>query len=96
MSGVTTVEPVFSIRPVSDLDVMRTIRSPKPSRAKDKYGMDVICSESSLTLIKPITGIINLSLNMFQYLKMENPFLLTSIGQSVILPTVSEVEKQSS
>ncbi len=50
---VTTVEPVFRIRPVSDSDVMRTIRSLKSSRAKDKYGMDVVMlKESSLTLIK--------------------------------------------
>lgn len=31
-------EPDFSIRPVSDSDVMRTNKSLTPSRAKDKYG----------------------------------------------------------
>ncbi len=56
------MEPVFSIRPDSDLGVMRTIKSLKRSRAKDKYGIDVIMLKESIsTLLKPITGIINLS-----------------------------------
>ncbi len=50
---VTTAEPVFRIRPVSDSDVMRTIRSLKSSRAKYKYSMDIVMlKESNLTLIK--------------------------------------------
>ncbi len=65
---VTTVEPVFRIRPVDDSDVMRTIRSLKSSRAKDKYGMDVVMlKESSLTLIKPITKVINLSISQGKF-----------------------------
>lgn len=39
---VNAMEPVFSLRPVTDLDVMRMIKYFKPSRAKYKYIMDVV------------------------------------------------------
>ena len=92
---VNTMEPAFSIRNVTESEVARIIRSLKPSRAKDIFGMDaVMLKELSTTLTNPITKIINLSISqgMFpsdwklllpQYLNVEIPFLPVITGLSV-------------
>ncbi len=98
------MEPVFRIRPVSDFDVMRTIRSLKSSRAKDKYGMDVVMlKESSLTLIKPISKVINLSISQGKFpsvwksaivvpiFKSGDPLFIDNYRPISILPTVSKI-----
>ncbi len=98
------MEPVFRIRPVSDSDVMRTIRSLKSSRAKDKYGMDVVMlKESSLTLIKPISKVINLSISQGKFPSVWKSVIVVPIFKSgdllsidnyrpiSILPTVSKI-----
>ncbi len=55
---------VYTGNTVSELDVTRTIKSLKPSRAKDIFGMDVIMfKELSESLVNPITKIINLSVS---------------------------------
>ncbi len=91
---------------VSDSDVMSTIRSLKSSRAKYKYGMDVVMlNESSLTLIKPITIVINLSISQGNFpsvwkpaivpiFKSGDPLSIDNYRPISILPTVSKVTEK--
>ena len=56
------MEPAFSLRNTTEAEVKRVIKSLKPSKAKDIFGMDaVMLKDLSTTLSHPIANIINLS-----------------------------------
>ncbi len=55
----------------------------KSSRAKDKYGMDVVMlKESSLTLIKPISKVINLSISQGKFPSVWKSVIVVPIFKS--------------
>ena len=59
---VRQTEPAFNIEYITEADVMRVIRSLRPSLAKDVIGMNTIMlKDLSESLVYPITKIVNLS-----------------------------------
>lgn len=60
---VEQTEPAFNIEYITEADVVRVIRSLRPSRAKAVIGMStVMLKELSESLVYPITKIVNLSI----------------------------------
>jgi len=63
LGQVEQTEQAFNIEYITEADVVRVIRSLRPSRAKDVIGMNtVMLKELSELLVYPITKIVNLSI----------------------------------
>lgn len=61
---INATEPAFTLGSVTETDVEQTIRSFKPSRTKDRFGMDTfMLKELGPMLIAPITKILNCSIS---------------------------------
>lgn len=64
----TLAEPVFTIKYITEPEVMKIISSHKPIKAKDVYGIDrTMLKDLGLALVTPITSFINLSISNRQF-----------------------------
>ena len=101
--------PAFSFKNVTESEVTRMIRSLKPSRAKDIFGMDaVLLKELSTTLTSPITKMISLLISQGTFpsvwklavvvivpiFKSGDPLSTCHYRPISILPTLSKVAEK--
>ncbi len=81
---VKQTEPAFNIVSITESDVMRVIRSLRPSRAKDVIGMNTcMLKELSEVLVNSITKLVNLS---FAHWMFPNEWKLAAV-----IPYLKEV-----
>ena len=83
VSSVNTMEPAFSINTVSEIKITGIIRSLKPSKAKDSFGMDsTMLKDIGSSLANPITKIVNLSISQGQFPSIWKSAIVTPIFKS--------------
>ena len=90
MELATIVEPAFSLTNITESQVMKTIRSLKPSKAKDVFGMDsTMLKDLGSVLAYPITFIINQSISIGQFPNAWKSGIVTPIFKSGDLKSLS-------
>lgn len=102
-----TTAPVFSLMNITETEVSQTIKSLRPSRAKDIFGIDaVMLKELCTSSTGPITKIINLSISQGMFpsmwksavvvpvFKSGDPHSMANYRPNSILPTVSKVAEE--
>lgn len=82
-SSIDTSQSVFSLINITESEVSQTIKSLRPSRCKDIFGMDtVMLKELSTTVTCPITKIINLSISQNMFPSMWKTAVIAPIFKS--------------